>query len=149
MVTTPNPVGSILALDVGDRRVGVAAASQAARLPAPLTTLDRNDDFLARLQTIIEENQASILVVGLPRGLEGQSTPQTEATKTFIDELRRQVSLPVEVQDEALTSRKAEEELEAAGKPYRRADIDALAATYILEDFLARPSQVPGEKAAA
>lgn len=134
MATTPS---SVLALDVGDKRIGVAVASLAARLPRPLVTLERQaDDLLDILSGILETEQAAVLVVGLPRGLAGQDTGQTAATETFIAELRQRFSVPIETQDEALTSHKAEQELTARNKPFKKGDIDALAATYILEDWL-------------
>lgn len=136
MPTTPDHT-SIIALDVGDKRVGIAVASLAARLPRPLTTLQRGESFIEELGTIIKNEGAGVIVIGLPRGLDGQRTAQTAATEQLTEEVRQTFGLPVHFQDEALTSRKAEHELEARGKDYTRADIDALAATYILEDFLA------------
>ncbi len=133
MPATPS---SVLALDVGAKRVGVAVASRVARLPQPLITLERNDSFFADLKRIVETETADTLVVGLPRGLEGQSTTQTAATEAFIEQLRQHFSIPIHLQDEALTSKQAEAELQTRGKPYKRGDIDALAATYILQDFL-------------
>ncbi|HEX4774100.1 MAG TPA: Holliday junction resolvase RuvX [Candidatus Saccharimonadales bacterium] len=133
MVQTPR---SILALDVGEVRVGVAVASLVARLPRPLTTLNRNDNFWNELQLIIESEAVGELVVGLPRNLSGQSTAQTTAVEAFANELKRHFGLPVNFQDEAVTSKKAEAELESRKKPYSKGDIDALAATYILEDYL-------------
>jgi putative Holliday junction resolvase len=124
-------------LDVGSKRVGVAVASLASRLPRPLVTLIRDDSFFPALQDIIESESVETLVVGLPRGLDGQHTGQTRDTEVFKAELSRRCALPVHMQDEAVTSKRAEAELEARGKPYKRGDIDALAATYILEDFLA------------
>ena len=82
---TPN---KILALDVGDKRVGVAIASPEARLPRPLTTLQRGENFFEELRQIIRAEAVGELVVGLPRGLDGQSTGQTVATERFVDELR-------------------------------------------------------------
>lgn len=136
-MTLPTTPKTILALDVGDKRVGVAVASAAARLPRPLTTLQRGPDFMTALREIIESEQAGELVVGLPRGLDGQDTGQTAATEAFITELQREIDLPVHRQDEALTSHKAEVELATRGGPAAKGDIDALAATYILEDYLA------------
>jgi putative Holliday junction resolvase len=124
-------------LDVGSKRVGVAVASLASRLPRPLITLTRDDDFFPALNGIVESENVEALVVGLPRGLDGQHTAQTQTTEAFTAELSQSCGLPVHMQDEAVTSKRAEAELEARGKPYQRGDIDALAATYILEDFLA------------
>ena len=138
MLTTHS---SVLGLDVGARRIGVAVASLAARLPRPLTTLEFNDQFFTALNEIIKTEDADALIVGLPRNLEGQSTAQTGAVEAFVTQLREHSDLPVHMQDEALTSHKAETELEARGKPYQRSDIDALAATYILQDWLAEQPQ--------
>jgi putative Holliday junction resolvase len=127
---------SVLGLDVGNKRIGIAVASLAARLPRPLVTLEWNDNFFKVLDDIIEKEDAGALVVGLPRNLEGEHTGQTKATETFMEKLQKHSGLPVDMQDEALTSKYAEAELEKRGKPYARGDIDALAATYILQDWL-------------
>ncbi len=136
----PTAHPNILALDVGDRRVGVAVASLVARLPRPLTAVLRGDACFDELRNIMRSEDIGEIVVGLPRGLNGQSTGQTEATERFISELKHEVDVPVHVQDEALTSKQAEAELNKRGKrgaTHTKGDIDALAATYILEDFLA------------
>lgn len=134
MPTTSN---SVLALDVGSRRVGVAIGSFSARLPRPLTTLLQGDNFLSDLKQLIEEESVTDLVIGLPRGLQGQDTEQTIAIATFAKEIKHELGLPVHFQDEAVTSKQAESELHARGKTYDKSDIDALAATYILEDWFA------------
>lgn len=131
--TTPS---HILALDVGTKRIGVAIASSVARLAHPLTTLDAEADPLQALKRIIAAEGVELIVAGLPRGLEGQETAQTSSVRDFVEGLA-QLNLPIHFQDEALTSRKAEAELQARGKAYNKGEVDALAATYILEDFLA------------
>ncbi len=133
---------SVLGLDVGAKRIGVAVATLPARLPRPLITLRRDATFFSALTNIIEAEGSEMLIVGFPRGLHGQSTLQTEATIAFADQLRQQVALPVHFQDEAVTSKQAEAELSGRGKAYAREDIDALAATYILEDFLAENKEL-------
>jgi putative Holliday junction resolvase len=127
---------SVLALDVGQARVGVALASMAARLPGPYVTLQRGDRFFEELRGIIRQEDVGTIVVGLPRGLDGQSTAQTAAIARFVKELKRHFDLPVHLQDEAVTSRQAEAELQSRRKIYAKGDIDALAATYILQDWL-------------
>lgn len=127
---------SILALDVGAQRTGVAVASLAARLPHPLITLQKDETFWTTLENIVEVEKIGLIVVGFPRNLQGRETAQTQAIKDFITELKTHFALPIELQDEALTSKHAETELRARGKLYTKEDIDALAATYILEDYL-------------
>ncbi|HVS58190.1 MAG TPA: Holliday junction resolvase RuvX [Candidatus Saccharimonadales bacterium] len=128
---------TILALDVGMVRIGVARASTVARLAEPLTTLPHTPEIYQEIADLCKEHGARIVVVGLPRGLEGQHTGQTDYVEDFVEELKRQSKLTVVVQDEALTSRKAEAELANRRKAYHREEVDALAATYILEDYLA------------
>ena len=127
---------SLIALDVGERRIGVALAGAQARIASPLTTLLHSESTMADIQALAGEHQAMVVVVGLPRGLDGQHTRQTITVEEFKSALERVLSIPVYWQDEAVTSRKAEAELKSRGKPYKKEDIDALSATYILEDFI-------------
>jgi putative holliday junction resolvase len=110
------PTKALLGLDVGDRRIGVARATTDVKLA-------------------LQENIA-ILVVGLPRGMDGQETAQTAHIRKFAKELGERLTIPLHMQDEAVTSVKAEETLKARGRAYKKEDIDALAASYILQDFI-------------
>lgn len=129
-------VATILALDLGAQRIGVARANSLARIASPLTTLQHTDSVFADIAALIKREQADELVMGLPRGLDGQETDQTRAIRAFAAELQKHISVPLHFQDEALTSVQAEKELQSRKKPYAKGDIDALAATYILHDFL-------------
>lgn len=127
---------TVLALDVGGQRIGVAEANLVARMAHPLTTLLNTDTIFDDIAELIRKQDAGALVVGLPRNLSGESTPQTATVQAFVQQLQAKITVPVHWQDEALTSQKAEDELNARRKPYQKGDVDALAATYILEDFL-------------
>lgn len=130
--------GTILALDVGAKRIGVALAGHDVPFAKPLTTLDNTDKIFADITALVQANHATVVVVGYPRGLEGQVTEQTKTIEAFVDAMAKQLDVRIEWQDETLTSVKAETELAARhkGGMYNKADVDALAATYILEDFL-------------
>jgi putative holliday junction resolvase len=128
--------GTILALDIGAARVGLAVASRTARIAQPLGALPNDKALTARLRELCDRERAGQLVIGLPRGLNGQETAQTAAARTIGINLADALTLPYHWQDEAVTSVQAEAELRARGKPYKKADIDALAAVYILEDYL-------------
>lgn len=125
-----------MALDVGEKRIGVAIANAVARIAHPHTTLQRGSQSVREIIDLLHEHEAAALVIGLPRGLNGQETAQTAAIQAFGEELSAECHVPVYWQDEAVTSRKAEAELTARRKPYAKEEVDALAATYILEDFL-------------
>ena len=124
----------ILALDYGGKRVGVAIAHTVARLPRPLTTLPNDDKLIEAIGVLVQQEQAGLVVVGLPRGMDGGYTEQTRLAETFAHTLSENITVPVELADESLTSVDAEGAL--GGKAYTKADIDALAAAYILERYL-------------
>lgn len=135
---------SILALDVGDRRIGVAIASMEARIASPLFTIDRRDtpDVFIYIKELIDKHQTTGIVVGLPRGMDGQETAQTKIAREFAWKLKSLANIEVYLQDEAATSLAAKEELEHINKPYQKGDIDKLAATYILSDWLANQEEI-------
>ena len=130
------PNSSIIALDFGAARIGLAVASLAARLPQPAGVINQSPTLFDDIKTAVAANSAQGIVVGLPRGLDGQDTAQTLEARHFSQELAGRLNVPVYLQDEAVTSKKAEEELKARKVKYNKEDVDALAATYILEDFL-------------
>lgn len=132
----------MLALDVGAARIGVARAHPLAGIASPLTYIANSDEFGSELNKIIDAEQATALVVGLPRGLSGQETEQTRFVREFVQQLKTMVNIPMYWQDEALSSKQAEAELEAKGKPFAKGDVDALAACYILQDYLQTPEKV-------
>ncbi len=128
--------GSILALDVGSARIGMALASAVARLASPAGVLPNNDAVIDALRALCQREQVRHIVIGQPRNLSGQDTQQTADTRVFGKKIARELALPISWQDEAVTSVQAEAELRERNQPYTKGDIDALAATYILEDYL-------------
>lgn len=125
---------NILAIDFGEARIGLAITSVGAKLPRPLSVLRNDDNFWPKLEEIIRDNDVRVFVVGLPLGLSGLETAQTKAAKSFAGTLEDKTQLPVYLQDETLTSVKAEAELTRSKST--KATVDSLAATYILEDFV-------------
>jgi putative Holliday junction resolvase len=137
---------NILAIDFGNKRVGLALANVEVKLAHPYKTIENTPNLINDLKQIIEQEGVSQLVIGYPRGLEGQHTEQTVLVEEFVNELRSQINfVPIDLQDEALTSTKAEAELNSRNKPYDKGDVDALAATYILEDWLYDSNSTPKE----
>jgi putative Holliday junction resolvase len=128
--------GTVLALDVGSKRIGLARASFVARIASPLMTIQNDETVWQKLHEICQQEGVTQLVVGLPRGLDGQETAQTKYAQDFTHTLASNLALPIKLQDEAVTSRQAEAELAARGKQFAKGDIDALAAVYILDDYL-------------
>lgn len=123
-----------LALDVGEKRIGIARASAIARLAEPLSTLLVDGSEHEGLQKLINAEHIDLLVIGLPRGMEGQETAQTQSVRAYAKQLEA-LGVQMTFQDESLTSIKAEEALRRKGD-YQKADVDSMAAALILEDFL-------------
>lgn len=126
---------NILALDIGEKRIGVAVAGAVAKLPHPHGVIG-SEGAVESIKSLIEEESIGTVIIGLPRGLDGQDTKQTHLVRQFANGLAREIRIPVHLQDEALTSHQAEAELRSRKKNFQKGDIDALAATIILHDYL-------------
>ena len=133
---------NFLALDVGKVRIGLAIANSISKLPSPVTTLHNDDQFLATLQQTIEENEITDLVVGLPQSLDGNDTDQTLWLKDFYNDLKTKIKIPMHLENEALSSVRAETVLKAIGRTYSKEDLDSLAACFILDDFIKNNPEV-------
>jgi putative Holliday junction resolvase len=123
----------ILGLDVGDARIGVAVAGSIARLPRPLKQIENNPDVWENIKRIVDQEDAARVVVGLPRGQNGQETEQTQKVREFAKQLQNHIDCPVDFADESLSTVRAGETL----KNQKHLDIseDSVAACYILEEF--------------
>lgn len=130
------PVPKILALDIGEKRIGVAIADRETPFATPLTTLQADNNPKQELKELIKKHRVSDLVVGLPRNQSGGETAQTQRVRKIVSLLGIPKSVNLYWQDESLTSVKAENELKKRKKHYEKADVDKLAATYILSDFI-------------
>ena len=133
-------VGRVLAIDPGSRRVGVAVSDPSATIAQPLTVLAVSPEatLVERLAALAREEEASELVVGLPRRLDGSLGPEAQAARGLADELRRATGLAVTLVDERLSSAAAERALLSGGvsRARRRQLSDKVAATMILQSFL-------------
>lgn len=130
----------ILAVDYGDARTGVAVCDKLEIMASPVCVIaERNQDaLLSKLAAIVQERGAELVVVGLPRNMDGSVGFRGEACIAFAERLRGQISAPVELWDERLTTVSAHTLLNETGTrgAKRKKIIDAVAATMILEGFL-------------
>lgn len=128
-------MATIVGLDVGEKRIGVAKGDDLLRIAYPLTTVAVDGSELKQLTALVRDEQATRLVVGFPRNQSGEVTEQTKIVEAFARGLDV-LELPIAFQDESLTSVVAEQRLREAGKPYTKEMIDAEAAAVILQDYL-------------
>jgi len=136
---------SVLAIDAGARRIGLAISDRSRTLARPLTTIAVTGvgDAVDRVARVVDElasqeDGLETIVVGLPARLDGSPTDSTAAVRTFIDGLTARTTRPIVTADERLTSREAESRLAVRERDWkkRKAKIDAAAAAIILQDYL-------------
>lgn len=129
------PVKNFLALDVGERRIGMAMADSQVKIAIPFGWLENDDTIIQKITELLLQHDINVVVVGYPRNQSGEATKQTEFVEEFISRLA-EIDLDAEIvyQDESLTSVQAEQRLGQNIKD--KGDIDAEAASIILQDYL-------------
>ena len=126
---------TLAALDVGEKRIGVALADTSVRIAVPYDTIEVDGSELKTIAELILRESASVIVVGYPRNQAGLATAQTAYVQQFAEQLE-EFDVEIAFQDESLTSVMAEDQLKAYGRPYSKGDIDARAAAIILQDYI-------------
>lgn len=126
-----------LGIDYGGKRIGLATSDAVAKIARPYATIINDNQIEFNLQSIIAQEAISELVVGLPRGLDGQETLQTKQVRDFVKNTLAKTALPIHFQDEAVTSEAAKAWLEQSGSTkISKEMVDMQAATIILQDYL-------------
>ncbi len=146
-------MGRILCLDVGEKRTGVAVTDELQIIARGLPTIhhDGSRQLLEAVSRLLTEQDIERIVVGLPLSLSGKPSTRSESIRRFAGKLGRATKLPIDLFDESLSTVRANEVLEQTyGRPKartkrpgtgtsksRRVAVDRIAATIILQDFLA------------
>ncbi len=143
--------GRILALDVGEHRIGIALTDELRLTIRGLSTLackNRQTD-LETLATLIHENEAGLVVVGNPVHMSGEKSEQSSRVERFAARLRTRTKVPIELWDERLTSVEAEQTIRQQARrrtgtrEAHRQAVDQAAAVLILESYLNSTAQGP------
>lgn len=130
----------ILSIDYGDVRTGVAVCDKLEMLASPVTVIhEKNAENLAdRIAEIAREKHAELLVLGLPKNMDGTEGFRAENCRLFASVLQQKINLPLDFEDERLTTVSAHNALnltDTRGKK-RKEIVDAVSAVIILEDYL-------------
>jgi putative Holliday junction resolvase len=123
---------TILAIDYGLARVGLALADQEAGVVGFKQTFANDPQLMENLTLLCSDHGVTKIILGLPRGLDAQETRQTKVTREFAQNLQ-DLGIPIELRDEAGTSQLARERL---GKNPPKEAVDAESAAIILEEYL-------------
>ena len=133
-------MGRVMALDIGDKRIGIALSDPMKIIASPFDTLKRVEikGDINKIVKMIEENDVETVVCGLPKKLDNTDSLQTVKAREFADTLREKTAAKVVMTDERLTTVSAERVLLEAdvSRGKRREVIDKLAAAVILQSYL-------------
>jgi putative Holliday junction resolvase len=130
----------ILALDHGTKRIGVAVSDETKTIAQPLEYIPAGPfaDFLARLKKLLVEKEVDLVLVGLPRNMDGSYGPAAQKVEAFVGVLRTAITVPIKTWDERLTSAQANRILIQAKvrRDKRKEKVDKMAAAILLQSYL-------------
>lgn len=130
----------ILGIDYGDVRTGVSVCDKFEMLAVPVTVIKENYEpkLIEKLCAVINEKKPELIVVGLPKNMDGSCGFRAEACTAFAQNLSSAYGVPVKMWDERLTSVIAHRQLHATGKKEKqhKSNVDAAAAVEILQSFI-------------
>ncbi len=134
-------IGRVVGFDLGDRRIGVAVSDPLATLAEGRETILRDGESYPwrAIVEVVREAEAVHVVVGDPLHLDGRESERSLLARAFADELKERADVPVDLQDERLTSVQAERtlvEMGRTGKRKKKGDVDRMAARLILQTWL-------------
>ncbi|MCB2206151.1 Holliday junction resolvase RuvX [bacterium] len=136
----PSNHGRVLAIDYGERRVGLAMSDELGIIASGVGTFANDGTLLTSIANLIEERQVISVVVGLPLTLRGEHGGSAEMVTKFVDQLRKVIDKPVHLIDERFTSTIAERTIRemGVGKKKRRekGKVDEIAAIVLLQGYL-------------
>jgi len=131
---------TLLGFDYGLKNIGVAVGQELTRTASPLTVIKARDGIpnWDDIQTLLDEWKPQVLIVGLPLNMDGSEQAMTKASRKFGNRLNGRFQIPVEWQDERLTTFEALEQLGIHSKldAKQREDVDRISAQLILQSWL-------------
>ena len=130
----------ILAIDHGTRRMGIAISDELKTLAQPIEFIPAEPfaDFLARLKELLREKQVELVLVGMPRNMDGSYGPAALKVQDFVAALKNALTVPIKTWDERLTSVQANRFLIAGNvrREKRKEKVDKAAAAILLQSYL-------------
>lgn len=131
----------VLAVDLGTVRTGLAVSDELGMLAQPLKTVAGGDGALDAVRMVADELKPSLILVGLPRNMDGTYGPAADVTRAFAEQLREASGCRVQLWDERLTTVAAQRALRESGRKARnqRDVVDQVAAQILLQSWLDGP----------
>lgn len=129
----------IMALDIGEKRIGAALSDPEEILASPFTIIDRSDEEndIRAIVDIVEQREVGRIIVGYPRSMDGSVGHQAVKVEEFVEQLRSRTQVPIELRDERLSTVSARRLVRSTGRKAReKPRYDAAAAAVILQAYL-------------
>ena len=130
----------ILALDHGTKRIGIAVSDELKMIAQPLEFIlaEPFANFLARLRELLREKEVELILVGMPRNMDGSYGPAALKVQEFVAVLKTAAATPIQTWDERLTSVQANRLLSEAKvrRDKRKGKVDQMAAAILLQSYL-------------
>lgn len=130
----------ILALDHGTKRIGVAVSDETKTIAQPLEYIlaEPFANFLERLKKILAEKEIDLIILGLPRNMDGSYGPAAQKVEAFAAALKNAITVPIKLLDERLTSKMANRILIQGNvrRDKRKEKVDKMAAAILLQSYL-------------
>ena len=139
--------GRVIGVDLGDSRVGIALSNPDRTLASPLEVLKRTGNLHRDIAKIVDEWEATVVVVGLPLSLDGSMGPAAKKAVKEVTRMGATLLVPIETYDERLTTVTAERLMTDAGLDSRnqRKVVDKIAAAIMLQAWLDRQAHIYSE----
>jgi len=130
----------LLALDHGTRRIGVALSDELKMIASPLEYIPAEaiEKVIERVQQLIREKEVELILIGMPRNMDGTYGPAAQKVSDFIAALQPHVTVPIKTWDERLTSAQANRVLLQGNvrRDKRKQNVDKMAAAILLQSYL-------------
>lgn len=131
-------MGRIVAIDYGEKRLGIAISDETKTISSPLPFIPAGDK--AQLLNLIKEKEVELIIMGLPKNLQGAETKSTEAAMRFGKWLEKETKLPIKYVDERFTTKEAQHILKGETSRKARTLVDSLVAQRLLDSYLIHKS---------
>lgn len=130
----------ILALDHGTVRIGVALSDELKMIASPLQFIPAEPfaEVLAQLKVLVREKEVELIIIGMPRNMDGSYGPAAEKVREFATALKDALAVPLKLWDERLTSTQANRIMSESGvkRDKRKEKVDGMAAAIFLQSYL-------------
>ncbi|HEX37371.1 MAG TPA: Holliday junction resolvase RuvX [Candidatus Cloacimonetes bacterium] len=133
-------VKRLMAIDYGERRIGIALSDEEQTISFPYRTIDtrKQPDVMKEIAVLVRDQNVGIIIIGNPTNVEGGDSEKSKVIRNFISKLQNHISIPIKLWDESYTTQAALKVLVQSNRRWKknRNKVDQIAASLLLKDYL-------------